>query len=156
MAVSMIEQTAAASQLGGPPVSYDPELERIEIELLLEGIFRRYGFDFRAYAHASLRRRLWKRVEAERLTTISALQARVLHDSEALDRMLLGQRHGDVSRSRFLQGIPRDRRAAPPYLSIHPRLARGMFDGRRGVLDGDPAPRRRTARSRAHLCDGHQ
>jgi chemotaxis protein methyltransferase CheR len=89
MAVSMIEQTAAASQLGGPPVSYDPELERIEIELLLEGIFRRYGFDFRAYAHASLRRRLWKRVEAERLTTISALQARVLHDSEALDRMLL-------------------------------------------------------------------
>jgi chemotaxis protein methyltransferase CheR len=89
MAVSMIEQTAAASQLGGPPVSYDPELERIEIELLLEGIFRRYGFDFRAYAHASLRRRLWKRVEAERLTTISALQARVLHDPEALDRMLL-------------------------------------------------------------------
>jgi chemotaxis protein methyltransferase CheR len=89
MAVSMIEQAAASSQLGGPPVSYDPELERIEIELLLEGIFRRYGFDFRAYAHASLRRRLWKRVEAERLTTISALQARVLHDPEALDRMLL-------------------------------------------------------------------
>jgi chemotaxis protein methyltransferase CheR len=85
----MIEQAAASSQLGGPPVSYDPELERIEIELLLEGIFRRYGFDFRAYAHASLRRRLWKRVEAERLTTISALQARVLHDPEALDRMLL-------------------------------------------------------------------
>src|SRR4051812_24230705 len=89
MAVSMIEETGASSQLGGPPVSYDPELERIEIELLLEGIFQRYGFDFRAYAHASLRRRLWKRVEAERLTTISALQARVLHDPAALDRMLL-------------------------------------------------------------------
>ena len=88
MAISVIE-TAAASQLSGPPVSYDPELERIEIGLLLEGIFKRYGFDFRAYAHASLRRRLWKRVEAERLTTISALQARVLHDPEALDRMLL-------------------------------------------------------------------
>src|SRR4051812_16114468 len=90
MAVSMIEQAGgAAAQLGGPPISYDPELERIEIELLLEGIFQRYGFDFRAYAHASLRRRLWKRVEAERLTTISALQARVLHDPAALDRMLL-------------------------------------------------------------------
>ena len=88
MAISVIEP-AAASQLSGPPVSYDPELERIEIGLLLEGIFKRYGFDFRAYAHASLRRRLWKRVEAERLTTISALQARVLHDPEALDRMLL-------------------------------------------------------------------
>ena len=88
MAVSLIEN-GAASPLGGPPVSYDSELERLEIELLLEGIFQRYGFDFRAYAHASLRRRLWKRVEAERLTTISALQARVLHDPAALDRMLL-------------------------------------------------------------------
>jgi chemotaxis protein methyltransferase CheR len=92
MAVSVVDQdgfTGGQSQLGGPPVSYDPDLERIEIELLLEGIFQRYGFDFRAYAHASLRRRLWKRVEAERLTTISALQARVLHDPAALDRMLL-------------------------------------------------------------------
>ena len=83
MAVSVIEGGAGTSQLGGPPLSYDPDLERIEIGLLLEGIFQRYGFDFRAYAHASLRRRLWKRVEAERLTTISALQARVLHDPAA-------------------------------------------------------------------------
>jgi chemotaxis protein methyltransferase CheR len=90
MAVSVIDEGGAAtSQLGGPPVSYDPDLERLEIELLLEGIFQRYGFDFRTYARASLRRRLWKRVEAERLTTISALQARVLHDPAALDRMLL-------------------------------------------------------------------
>jgi chemotaxis protein methyltransferase CheR len=88
MAVSLID-SAGTAQLGGPPVSYDPELERIEIQLLLEGIFQRYGFDFRAYAHASLRRRLWKRVEAERLTTISALQARVLHEPEALERLLL-------------------------------------------------------------------
>jgi chemotaxis protein methyltransferase CheR len=88
MAVSLIEP-AGTSLLGGPPVMYDRELEGLEIELLLEGIFRRYGFDFRAYAHASLRRRLWKRVEAEQLTTISALQARVLHDPAALDRMLL-------------------------------------------------------------------
>ena len=93
MAVSVVEQedklAGGQSQLGGPPVSYDADLERLEIELLLAGIFQRYGFDFRAYAHASLRRRLWKRVEAERLTTISALQARVLHDPAALDRMLL-------------------------------------------------------------------
>ena len=32
--------------------------EDIEIALLLEGIFRRYGFDFRDYARASLKRRL--------------------------------------------------------------------------------------------------
>jgi len=75
--------------LEGPPVSYDPDLERVEIELLLEGVFRHYGFDFRSYAYASIRRRLWKRVEAERLGSISELQALVLHDGAAMDRLLL-------------------------------------------------------------------
>ena len=32
-------------------------LERLEIELLLEAIFRHYGHDFRSYAFSSLRRR---------------------------------------------------------------------------------------------------
>ncbi|HEX4681244.1 MAG TPA: protein-glutamate O-methyltransferase CheR [Gemmatimonadaceae bacterium] len=75
--------------LHGPPVSYNAELERVEIELLLEGIFRHYGFDFRSYAYASIRRRLWKRVEAECLTSISELQALVLHRPEAMERLLL-------------------------------------------------------------------
>jgi chemotaxis protein methyltransferase CheR len=75
--------------LHGPPVTYDAELERIEIELLLEGIFRHSGFDFRSYAYASIRRRLWKRVEAEGVQSISALQERVLHDPSALERLLL-------------------------------------------------------------------
>lgn len=78
-----------APSLDGPPVSYDAELERLEIELLLEGVFRHYGFDFRSYAYASIRRRLWKRIEAEALTSISALQALVLHDTGAMQRLLL-------------------------------------------------------------------
>lgn len=73
----------------GPPTGYDPALERVEIELLLEGVFRQYGFDFRSYAYASIRRRLWKRVEAEALNNLSELQARVLHDPEAMERLLL-------------------------------------------------------------------
>ena len=75
--------------LDGPPLSYDPELERVEIELLLEGVFRHYGFDFRSYAYASIRRRLWKRIEAEGLSSVSELQARVLHDGSAMERLLL-------------------------------------------------------------------
>jgi chemotaxis protein methyltransferase CheR len=75
--------------LDGPPISYNAELERIEIELLLEGVFRHYGFDFRSYAYASIRRRLWKRTEAEGLSSISELQARVLHDAAAMERLLL-------------------------------------------------------------------
>jgi chemotaxis protein methyltransferase CheR len=73
----------------GAPAGYSAALERVEVELLLEGVFRHYGFDFRSYAYASLRRRLWKRIQAEGLRTISELQSRVLHDPEAMERMLL-------------------------------------------------------------------
>jgi chemotaxis protein methyltransferase CheR len=77
------------ASLPSAPAGYSPELERIEIELLLEAIFRHYGFDFRAYAYASLRRRIWKRIHAELLTSVSALQDRVLHDPAAMERLLL-------------------------------------------------------------------
>ncbi len=75
--------------MASTPSKYNPELEQIEIELLLEGIYQHYGFDFRSYAYASIRRRLWKRIEAEGLSTISALQDRVLHDSDLMERLLL-------------------------------------------------------------------
>ena len=75
--------------LADAPVTYDPELERTEIALLLEGIYRHYGFDFRSYAYSSIRRRIWKRIEAERLATVSALQECVLHDRAAMERLLL-------------------------------------------------------------------
>src|SRR6478752_3722037 len=75
--------------VSGTPLSYSPELERLEIELLLEAVYRHYGFDFRSYAYASIRRRLWKRVEGEGLTSISELQARILHDTDAMERLLL-------------------------------------------------------------------
>jgi chemotaxis protein methyltransferase CheR len=74
--------------LPAAPAAYDPALEKIEIELLLEAVYRHYGFDFRSYAYSSLRRRLWKRILAEGLGTVSALQDRVLHDSETLERLL--------------------------------------------------------------------
>jgi chemotaxis protein methyltransferase CheR len=70
------------------PATYDPALERLEVELLLEAVYRHYGFDFRTYAYASLRRRVWKRIQAERLETVSDLQAAVLHDPAALERLL--------------------------------------------------------------------
>jgi chemotaxis protein methyltransferase CheR len=64
-------------------------VEEIELTLLLEGVFRRYGFDFREYAPASLRRRVWRRVHAEGLSTISGLTERLLHDSAVMERLLL-------------------------------------------------------------------
>jgi chemotaxis protein methyltransferase CheR len=65
------------------------ELEEIELELLLEGIYRRYGFDFREYAPASLRRRVRRRMQGEHVGSISALQELVLHDPAVMERLLL-------------------------------------------------------------------
>lgn len=65
------------------------DLETIEIQLFLEGIFRHYGFDFRDYAPVSLRRRIWNVIRAEQLSSISGLQEKVLHDPACLERFLL-------------------------------------------------------------------
>jgi chemotaxis protein methyltransferase CheR len=65
------------------------DLETLELQLLLEGVFRRYGFDFRGYAPASLKRRVQRRVDAEGTRTISGLLDRVLHEPKAMERLLL-------------------------------------------------------------------
>jgi chemotaxis protein methyltransferase CheR len=67
----------------------DPALQAIEVDLCLEAVQRRYGYDFRSYSRASITRRLRRRAEGEGLRTITALTERLLHDPTALDRLLL-------------------------------------------------------------------
>jgi len=63
-------------------------VEEIEFELLLEGVFRQWGFDFRNYAPSSLRRRVMNFIRSEHISSISSLQDRVLHDPAWLQRFL--------------------------------------------------------------------
>jgi chemotaxis protein methyltransferase CheR len=70
-------------------VCEDRELEVLEIQLLLEGVFRCYGFDFRDYAFSSLRRRVWNAIRSEGLSTISGLQEKILHDPACWHRFLM-------------------------------------------------------------------
>src|SRR5213595_2194619 len=65
------------------------DVDELELQLLLEGVYRRYGFDFRQYAPASLRRRVWRRVHGEGETTIAGLLERLLHDRASMERLLL-------------------------------------------------------------------
>jgi chemotaxis protein methyltransferase CheR len=69
-------------------VSVTDDPERIEVDLLLEAVYRRYHYDFRGYARASLRRRLWRRAHEERVRTLSGLQEKVLHDPVVMERLL--------------------------------------------------------------------
>jgi chemotaxis protein methyltransferase CheR len=79
----------AGDQVDARPASADP-VEELELRLLLEAVFQFHGFDFREYALSSLRRRVRHLMRDEGLSTISALQDRVLHDPRALPRLVNG------------------------------------------------------------------
>lgn len=66
----------------------DNELEEIEIQLLLEGIFQYYGFDFRDYSFPFLKRRIWNRIRSEKVSSISGLQERIFQDPYVMKKVL--------------------------------------------------------------------
>ncbi len=60
----------------------------IELQLLTQAIYLKYSYDFRDYAWASLKRRVNYALEQMECASISELQARVLHDAGAFQRLL--------------------------------------------------------------------
>ncbi len=66
----------------------EKNLEEIEIELLLEAIFHRYGYDFRQYAKASLKRRISQRMQRAGVSRIADLIPLMLHDKAFFDCFL--------------------------------------------------------------------
>lgn len=61
----------------------------IEITLLLEAIFQKYGYDFRQYAEAHIKRRIMNRMLLSGLKDIREVQFRVLHDELFASQLLL-------------------------------------------------------------------
>ncbi len=60
----------------------------IEIDLVVEAIYRKYHYDFRGYARASLKRRLAAALPRFGCDTLSQLQHRLLHEAEVFPAML--------------------------------------------------------------------
>ncbi len=69
-------------------MSLDRDTERIEIGLLLEGIRRRYGYDFSNYSHASLMRRLDQVKEQAKISRYTEMLDRIFHDEVFFDQLL--------------------------------------------------------------------
>lgn len=57
----------------------DTGLAELEIELLLEALYQRFGFDYRSHERAVLRRRLQDLTRRQALPNLSRLQEQVLH-----------------------------------------------------------------------------
>ena len=84
----MVEQVVEAGTATNG-AARDGALPDLELYLLLEAIVRYSGHDFRDYSQATLKRRVYERMRAEDVSTISALQERVLHHPEALSQFVL-------------------------------------------------------------------
>lgn len=69
---------------------YEVELEnqKIEIKLFLEAIYLKYGYDFRDYAPAHIKRRLMNRLKTSELSSISMMQEKILNDRIFFEEVL--------------------------------------------------------------------
>ena len=72
----------------GSPARPDEDDVDLEIDLLLEAIFRKYSYDFRHHARASIRRRILNVLSSTATPTVSLLQDRILRDREAFSTLL--------------------------------------------------------------------
>ncbi|GGF78231.1 chemotaxis protein CheR [Azorhizobium oxalatiphilum] len=69
----------------------DPALlEELEVDLFVEVLHRRYGYDFRDYGRASLTRRIRNLVSQQGEQSIADLAARVLHQPERIGDVIAG------------------------------------------------------------------
>jgi chemotaxis protein methyltransferase CheR len=66
----------------------EKDAEKIEIELLLEAIYQKHGYDFRNYARSSLIRRLSYIRQKNNLNYISELIPKVLYDKAFANQLL--------------------------------------------------------------------
>ena len=98
------------------------ELEDIEIGLLLEGLYRVHGFDFRDYSRTSIKRRILEMVRTEKVATVSALQDKVLHDGACRDRLLLGLSVHATSMFRDPSFYATFRKKVVPLLKTYPTV----------------------------------
>ena len=71
-----------------PTTKKEDELEKLEIRLLLDGLYEYYGYDFRDYAPGTLKRRVSEGIRREQVTSVTGLLAKVLHDSDCMRRLV--------------------------------------------------------------------
>ncbi len=103
-------------------VTATAELEDIEISLLLEGVYRAHGFDFRNYSRASIKRRILELMRNEKIETISSFQNKLLHDADTLDRFVLGLSVHATAMFRDPTFYSTFRRKAVPLLKTYPTV----------------------------------
>jgi chemotaxis protein methyltransferase CheR len=103
-----------------PAEAVSDPVQDLEIRLLLQGVYERYGYDFRDYALSSQRRRIRQCLRDEGLATVSALQDRILHDPSAVERLVTALSVSVTSLFRHPGFYRAFRQRAAPILRTYP------------------------------------
>lgn len=96
------------------------ELFDLEMKLLMEGIFQVYGYDFRDYAEASLRRRLTQWLSGSGFATLSLAQSQLLREPVLFEMLLRGITVNVSEMFRDPSFFKEVRETVVPYLKTYP------------------------------------
>lgn len=64
------------------------DISELEISSLLEAVYQKYGYDFRQYSEAHIRRRVMNRLAMSQLADVSQMQFKVLNDETFASTLL--------------------------------------------------------------------
>ncbi|HOI48325.1 MAG TPA: protein-glutamate O-methyltransferase CheR [Prolixibacteraceae bacterium] len=98
------------------------DVQDIEIQLLLEAVYLRYGYDFRNYSRAHLRRRVNYRLKIDGLQTVSELQSKILWSRDAFNTLLQDFSINVTEMFRDPEFYRTFREKVVPILSTYPHL----------------------------------
>ncbi|HTP10074.1 MAG TPA: protein-glutamate O-methyltransferase CheR [Anaerolineae bacterium] len=104
------------------PVPEQDDIEEIETNLFLEAIFQRYGYDFRHYARASVKRRVQRLLEISGCTQISEMIPRLLHDEDFSQTAIQGFSIAVTEMFRDPDFYRAFRQQVVPYLKTYPYI----------------------------------
>jgi chemotaxis protein methyltransferase CheR len=96
------------------------EIEEIEISLLLDAIHERYGYDFRNYSQASLKRRLRNLAGQWEHDTLSSMISALLHDASFGAKLIHGLSVTVSEMFRDPEFFRTIREQVVPYLKTYP------------------------------------
>ncbi|BCS89493.1 CheR family methyltransferase [Pseudodesulfovibrio sediminis] len=100
----------------------DIDNERLEIQLLLEAIYIKYGYDFRDYSCAHTKRRLEHRMNLEKISNYSAMLHRLIYNQDFFEKLLLDLSINVTEMFRDPWFYKKVREAVIPHLQTYPYI----------------------------------
>ena len=98
------------------------EIENIELKLLIEAIYLKYGYDFKNYTKSHLKRRILRKVKLDNLKNITQLTERMLYDRDVLEQILLDLSINVTDMFRFPKFFKDLRKGIIPVLKTYPSI----------------------------------